>query len=87
MGSSRHRQPADPRLPRLAAQEYKNIRQNLAPREDADDGLPQSHGRVDVGSRNPTKHEHGEHDPETVSHGDGDPAGMVALGAFSPNKS
>ena len=46
----------------------QNIRQNLAPWEDADDGLPQSHGRIGVGSGYPTGHEHGKHDSEAISH-------------------
>ena len=46
----------------------QNIGQNLAPWEDADDGLPQSHGRIDVGSGYPTGQEHGKHDSEAISH-------------------
>ena len=46
----------------------QNIRQNLAPWEDADDGLPQSHGRIGVGSGYPTGHEHGKHASEAISH-------------------
>ena len=56
-----------------------DVRQHVAPREQAVDGLGDGHGRVDVRAGDATEHEHREHDAEAVAHGDVQPAGVVAL--------
>ena len=62
-----------------------DVRQHVAPREQAVDGLGEGHGRVDVGAGDATEHEHREHDAEAVAHGDVQPAGVVALGVLELN--
>ena len=59
-----------------------DIREHFTPGEHAVDGLGQRHGRVDVRAGDAAEHEHGEHDAEAIAHGDGQPAGMMALGVF-----
>lgn len=62
-----------------------DVRQHVAPREQAVDGLGDGHGRVDVRAGDATEHEHREHDAEAVAHGDVQPAGVVALGVLELN--
>ena len=59
-----------------------DVRQRIAPREQAVDGLGDGHGRVDVRAGDATEHKHREHDAEAVAHGDVQPAGVVALGVL-----
>ena len=65
-----------------AKQLRHDVRQHVAPREQAVDGLGDGHGRVDVGAGDAAEHQDREHDAEAVAHGDVQPAGMVALGVF-----
>ena len=59
-----------------------DVRQRIAPREQAVDGLGDGHGRVDVRAGDATEHKHREHDAEAVAHGDVQPAGVVTLGVL-----
>mgnify|MGYP006900614944 FL=1 len=65
-----------------AEQLSDDVRQHVAPREQAVDGLGDGHGRVDMSAGYATEHEHREHDAEAIAHGDVQPAGVVALGVL-----
>ena len=73
----------DDELAEQGAEQLGNdVRQHVAPREQAVDGLGDGHGRVDVRAGDATEHEHREHDAEAVAHGDVQPAGVVTLGVL-----